>query len=557
MLLQGADEEIMDTLLSLPLDDIPLDILLQDFADYANLDDDLLGSLSDSDHDDASELALEEEEDRSFDIGLDEELAGLDDMLFEMELENSPNWEVQDNESRNSESEGGDGDESGDWVDEAVIGSSHHSSRSFSRFIAESLQNLYSSRYLKSRKEGVRVSPQLPDFLSTVKHTRPDVFRQDIRISPRTFDTLVEWLENDPVFSSRGTQAQLPVDYQVAIVLYRFGHSGNASGLDKVARWAGCSKGMVVLATRRVLTAILRPSFREEMISMPTAQEKKEAKHFSAKRSKCKEWGEGWCMVDGTLVPLFARPHWYGESYFDRKSNYSMNVQIINTPDLRIIDCGYGFTGSTHDASAWEKTWIYAHHEKVFEDNEFIWADSAYPIETWVVAPYKKPDSDRPDNTFFNNHVSMIRIRSEHAIGFLKGRFQSLKALRVNIVDAKSHKYATYWILACIAVHNFALRCEKIEKAHQADVSEHHHNNASLPDPFDAFFPKSTLRLIRRRKQRHRHQLQHSLTSIRNNMQRQAPTERTGRAARIVALSAARTRREELKDILINKWCPN
>lgn len=54
----------------------------------------------------------------------------------------------------------------------------------------------------------------------------------------------------------------------------------------------------------------------------------------------------------------------------------------------------------------------------------------------------------------------MVRIRSEHAIGFLKGRFQSLKSLRVNIIDERSHKFATYWIAACIVVHTFALRCE-------------------------------------------------------------------------------------------------
>ncbi|KAE9388171.1 hypothetical protein BT96DRAFT_836679, partial [Gymnopus androsaceus JB14] len=64
----------------------------------------------------------------------------------------------------------------------------------------------------------------------------------------------------------------------------------------------------------------------------------------------------------------------------------------------------------------------------------------------------------------FNNHVSMVRIRSEHAIGFLKGRFQSLKDLRVNISDEKSHKFATYWGLACILVHNFAMTCEEEER---------------------------------------------------------------------------------------------
>ena len=76
------------------------------------------------------------------------------------------------------------------------------------------------------------------------------------------------------------------------------------------------------------------------------------------------------------------------------------------------------------------------------------------------MAPFKKPESNDPDNAIFNNHVSILRIRSEHAIGFLKGRFQSLKGLRVNISNEKSHKFATYWVVACIGIHAFAMKCE-------------------------------------------------------------------------------------------------
>ena len=63
----------------------------------------------------------------------------------------------------------------------------------------------------------------------------------------------------------------------------------------------------------------------------------------------------------------------------------------------------------------------------------------------------------------------MVRIRSEHAIGFLKGRFSSLKHLRINIVDEASHAYATYWIAACICLHNFAMECE--EDSDNADTA--------------------------------------------------------------------------------------
>ena len=59
---------------------------------------------------------------------------------------------------------------------------------------------------------------------------------------------------------------------------------------------------------------------------MPTAAEKEEAKTWVEEHS-CKAWCGGWCMVDGTQIPLADRPYWFGESYFDRKCNYSLNVQ--------------------------------------------------------------------------------------------------------------------------------------------------------------------------------------------------------------------------------------
>jgi hypothetical protein len=90
-------------------------------------------------------------------------------------------------------------------------------------------------------------------------------------------------------------------------------------------------------------------------------------------------------------------------------------------------------------------------------------------ISAWVVAPYKKPKRDLPDNEVFNNHVSQVRIRSEHAIGYLKGRFQSLKELRVMITNRKSHKFATYWIACCIGVHAFAMVCEDDEEDNSYD----------------------------------------------------------------------------------------
>ncbi|KDQ52057.1 hypothetical protein JAAARDRAFT_139205 [Jaapia argillacea MUCL 33604] len=163
--------------------------------------------------------------------------------------------------------------------------------------------------------------------LTVYKHSRPDHFRENLRVSPTTFDRVVSMIESDPIFSNNSQNAQIPVETQLAITLYRFGHYGNAAGLQQVANWAGVAKGTVELVTRRVITAILRPTFLRTAVRYPTPEEKEKAKVWVEKHS-CRAWRGGWCLVDGTLVPLYDRPFWYGESYFDRKCNYSLNIQV-------------------------------------------------------------------------------------------------------------------------------------------------------------------------------------------------------------------------------------
>ena len=59
-------------------------------------------------------------------------------------------------------------------------------------------------------------------------------------------------------------------------------------------------------------------------------------------------------------------------------------VQVVSLPNLQIVDVGYGFTGSTHDATAWMKTHIAQNHEDILAEGEFIFADSAYPVRASV-----------------------------------------------------------------------------------------------------------------------------------------------------------------------------
>jgi len=89
----------------------------------------------------------------------------------------------------------------------------------------------------------------------------------------------------------------------------------------------GVAKGTVSLVTWRVMVAVLHPQFMENVVRFPNDEEMQEAKDW-VKNHSCCSWQNGWCFVDGSLIPLATRPEWFGESYWDRKDQYSLNVQV-------------------------------------------------------------------------------------------------------------------------------------------------------------------------------------------------------------------------------------
>lgn len=249
--------------------------------------------------------------------------------------------ETSDSSASSSDDDLGDdenSDSSTEWSSECSTISSSHSEDTphhltLRQIIVTEIEEMYSSRYETPRTRNPKIpQSQLHLNLTCLKHELPERFRDDLRVSPYTFDKLVETLEGDPVFTNNSDHAQQrSVEEQVAIVLYRFGHYGNAASLQGTANWGGIGKGTVSLYTRRVIMAVLRRDFMKKNVRLPTQKEKREAKRW-VKRKSCKAWRGGWCFVDGTLIPLARRPFWFGESYFDRKCRYSLTVQVHTFP---------------------------------------------------------------------------------------------------------------------------------------------------------------------------------------------------------------------------------
>lgn len=117
-------------------------------------------------------------------------------------------------------------------------------------------------------------------------------------------------------------------------------------------------------------------------------------------------------------------------------------------------------TGSAHDARAFEHTAAALHPNWLFAENEFAWADSAYQVNARTIPVHKKPACLLPENTLFDKTVAHLRIRSEHCMGALKGRFQCLRGLRVDINNKSDHVAACRWITIAIILHNIIIEVE-------------------------------------------------------------------------------------------------
>ena len=150
-------------------------------------------------------------------------------------------------------------------------------------------------------------------------------------------------------------------------------------------------------------------------------------------------------------------------------------MQVGNVPsNLRVVDYSLGFTGSAHDATAFEHTAAALHPDWMFKGPEFAYVDSAYPLGKHTIPVHKKPASLQRENTIFDHLVSHLRVRSEHCMGALKGRFQCLRGLRVTINNAADHVRACRWIQVAIILHNIIIDIEgSASGAHFAPMHTH------------------------------------------------------------------------------------
>jgi hypothetical protein len=147
-----------------------------------------------------------------------------------------------------------------------------------------------------------------------------------------------------------------------------------------------------------------------------------------------------------------------------------MILQAICTADNLFTDVFVGMAGSAHDARVLRYSPLHQNMTKdctvLFPSDDFhIIGDSAYPLRTWLLTPFRDNGFLNTAEKRYNRKFSSGRVTIEHVFGLLKGRFRILLNLNVNVENASKIIYA------CCVLHNFCfLNNDTIDEFVDEDV---------------------------------------------------------------------------------------
>ncbi|SOV02269.1 uncharacterized protein UDID_19161 [Ustilago sp. UG-2017a] len=252
------------------------------------------------------------------------------------------------------------------------------------------------------------------------------MYRGLVCMSPEAFNNLAIRLQQTEAFqwnySSSGVMSLNRVQEILSVALYRLGHSGNGGGEHDAALQCGCGVGSIVGYTNRTVAGLLE--LNNDIMQFALEGERQHAAAWVRNTTGVEEWGKGWLVVDGTHNPLAWKPGVLSREHFCYKGFQSINVALVILPhSLQIVKSVVGQPGSVQDLK--------------------VWASGSNIL--------KKP----------RLYLDKVRVQVEHAIAYLKNRFQCLTGYRGNIYHAKDCITAAETIQACIVAHTFASRYDR------------------------------------------------------------------------------------------------
>ncbi|XP_036329439.1 putative nuclease HARBI1 [Rhagoletis pomonella] len=186
--------------------------------------------------------------------------------------------------------------------------------------------------------------------------------------------------------------------------------------------------------------------------------------------------------VDGTHIAIRTpsaeeRPHFY-----NRKGFYSLNTMVVCDHKMRIRSIDPRYPGSCHDSLIWRSSDIRSYLQAQYnngEHNTWLLGDAGYPLEPFLITPYRSAGEGTHQSTFNKCH-SRARNVVERTIGVMKNRFRCLLSSQRLMYDFNKAKSI---INICAALYNICIHLGEVaqETTINEDSEETSIDTTSLP----------------------------------------------------------------------------
>ena len=116
-----------------------------------------------------------------------------------------------------------------------------------------------------------------------------------------------------------------------------------------------------------------------------------------------------------------------------------MVLQAVCDHRMLFTDCFVGYPGSTHDARVLKYSDLYDRVgesvDLMFPNGSYVLGDSAYPLSSWLMTPYRDNGHLTVKQKYYNFLHSSTRMAIERTLDLLKGRFRRLKYVVIDRLE--------------------------------------------------------------------------------------------------------------------------
>lgn len=157
------------------------------------------------------------------------------------------------------------------------------------------------------------------------------------------------------------------------------------------------------------------------------------------------------------------------------------SLQAVVDSKLRFLDIFVGYPGRCHHSTVWQSSPLrraITNGLIMFPDECHLLGDITYPLEKFLMVPYRDNGSLTSAQNRYNMILRSTREFIEQAFGILKNKFKILSFLEVCSVEL-----AKQIIMSCFVLYNFILDHEGVPALSNIDpVDEAVTNLTNLPD---------------------------------------------------------------------------